>query len=452
MADSAQQMKPTLLAISYRFPPDPYPLSSRVETVLSGLSETWSIHAITASDDATANYAEIHHVPSRAPYAAYDILRKLRLRRLEKTFILPDRQRGWIKPATTEALRLIAEHKPDAVLVFAMPFSCGVIANRIKRESNIPVVLNLNDAPTCSDMWPVRPSKWHYKYAQKLETSFAENADAVIYVSEHNLERARQRLDDLTAKKLHLVRRAGVANKIQKTQVRKTDVFTILYTGTMVGWAHFRRPSFWSKFADLWRKGGMYRLVEIDFRSHSPVYIGKAVKDLVTENPDWNGRIEILVVGNNRPRSIIEDVLAQHDLQDIVTVRAAVPQKDVQALHAEADLLFLALPDRKDSSPGGRIAAKTYDYLSTDKPILAALPAGENRNYLAAAPGVFITDPFAVEAMKEILNNFITAKFDGRPTEIDRRRLREELNAAKVVGKFQSILEDVLERKRSHAP
>ena len=82
--------------------------------------------------------------------------------------------------------------------------------------------------------------------------------------------------------------------------------------------------------------------------------------------------------------------------------------------------MFLTLPKRVDGSPGGRISAKTYEYLMTDRPILAALPQGENWDYLTDKPGVWLVEPDDQQAMKQVIAELAEAKFAGRPRVFDR--------------------------------
>ena len=82
----------------------------------------------------------------------------------------------------------------------------------------------------------------------------------------------------------------------------------------------------------------------------------------------------------------------------VVDVFGPVAHAQIADIIARADLLFITLPKRLDGSPGGRISAKTYEYLATDRPILAAVPRGENWDYLADKPGVWLVAPDDREA------------------------------------------------------
>ncbi len=437
-------MKPRLLAISYRFPPDPYPLCSRVKTVLSGLAEDYEIHAITSSPNPDSSFAKIHRVPSNVRYGLYNRTDRLRLRRWEKFFVVPDRQRSWIRPATSKSLTLIQELDPDVVLAFAMPFSDGVVATNIARSTKVPVVLNLNDSPSCSDMWPERPTRWHYHYALKLERSFATDTQAVIYLSKFNMDAAKGRVDPKHHSKFHLIRKSTFGSSAPSTS-RDDGIYRILYTGTMVGWSSFvsRSPAK-AMLSDLWAHAGTYKLVEIDFRSHSPIFIGEAIKQIITESPELSGKIELHIIGKNGPEALVKRVLQEAGLHDIVKVRPPVGKSELLEEMGSADLLFLALPDRKDGTPGGRIAAKTYDYLSTDKPIIAALPTGENRDFVSDKPGVFLVDPLDSTSMKRILSQLVQSKMAGQDQTFDRSAIREELRPDKMVSAFKLVLRDAI--------
>ena len=61
----------------------------------------------------------------------------------------------------------------------------------------------------------------------------------------------------------------------------------------------------------------------------------------------------------------------------------------------------------------------------TDRPILAAVPRGENWDYLEGKPGVWLMEPDDEPAMKAALCELARAKADGAPRTFDRSALRE---------------------------
>ena len=127
-------------------------------------------------------------------------------------------------------------------------------------------------------------------------------------------------------------------------------------------------------------------------------------------------------------------------VQDVVDVHGPIPHGEATAAVAVADLLFLTLPARLDGSPGGRISAKTYEYLATDRPILAAVPPGENRDYLEGKPGVWLVDPVDSRGMAAVIEELAAAKLAGAPRTFDRSALREELSYDTRAREFDAVI------------
>jgi glycosyltransferase involved in cell wall biosynthesis len=138
-------------------------------------------------------------------------------------------------------------------------------------------------------------------------------------------------------------------------------------------------------------------------------------------------------------------------VEDVVTVTGPIPHREVTAAAAAADLLFLTLPQRRDESPGGRISAKTYEYLATDRPILAATPPGENRDYLQGRDGVWLVDPADEAGMADAIEQLAAAKFAGAPRRFDRSALRQELSYDTRAREFESVVREGIARRAAAA-
>jgi hypothetical protein len=154
----------------------------------------------------------------------------------------------------------------------------------------------------------------------------------------------------------------------------------------------------------------------------------------------------LAIYGNPYPAELVSRALAGAGVEQAVDVAGPVPHDRVATILAHADLLFLTLPKRVDGSRGGRISAKTYEYLATDRPILAALPRGENWDYLAGKPGVWLVEPDDRTGMREAIVELATAKFAGRARSFDRGALREELSYANRAGQFEAVVDAAIER------
>ncbi len=137
-------------------------------------------------------------------------------------------------------------------------------------------------------------------------------------------------------------------------------------------------------------------------------------------------------------------MLKRFEIDAFVHVYPEAPHDEVRRRTLEADLLFLALPERIDGSPGGRISAKTYEYLMTDRHVLAAVPDGENREFLVDKPGVHLVGAKEVDAMAEVIERLSEAKFAGSPLIVDRSDVQQTMtNTARALD-FERVLETVV--------
>lgn len=440
-----------VLAISYRFPPQTYPLAIRVDYFLRHLAHTHRVRAVTSAPQAALNGVEIHHVPEQNAERFTHWMQRLRLGKLSDLLLWPDPFVVWMLPALYTAYRLVQQERPDAILAFAMPYSGAVVAALLKKMTGLPLVINLNDSPTCPDVNATYPSSAHAWANAKMEDWLVQTADAVVYVSKRNMERVRERQPAAHRDKFRLIRRGvRLTEQPAATSPRPADApVQIVYTGGLSGWyMHYDPPrpaesAFKSRMRTLWHRWnhwGKHVTAPLAPSTHTPVFVGQAVQRLVDSHPEWAGRIQVQVYGNTFPDDVVNAVLQQYDLHDIVHVHPPRPHDEALSLMHNADVLFLTLPDRPDGSPGGRISAKTYEYLTTECPILAAVPPGENHDYLEGKPGVFLSRPSDVEQMASHLEPIVAATLSGHPPTFDRTYLRSLLQSTRRAEAFAEVL------------
>jgi hypothetical protein len=445
---------PALLCISPSFTPATTPTAIRAGKLLENLAEKWNITVLSETDQQPQPNCEVQveSVRSWRPARVIAALRRLRLDRLLELLIWPDESIFWVAPAILAGRRLIKDRKPSAIVVFMMPYSAGLVGVALSRLSGLPLVLNLDDSPTCTDMHPHFPTRLHYRLAKALEDFYVRRADAIVYVSQTNLDAVRARQDRQTAGKLHLVRygadrRESPASPPTEpdTQPAPSDSFEIAYVGAMSGWwtliDHGVRPGPARRLYAAWNRLGRHELTALDHRTSSPALIGQAIIEAVGEHRDWAGRVRMVAYGNPYAPEVVARALTAAGVEDIVSVFDPVAHEQVAAIIDRADLLFITLPTRLDGSRGGRISAKTYEYLATDRPILAAVPRGENWDYLADKPGVWLVAPDDRQAMQNVVSELVEAKFSGSPLTFDRGGLVEELSYATRANEFAQVID-----------
>jgi hypothetical protein len=451
MKSSQSENSKKLLCISYVFPPLINPLANRVQKLLVYFQKTWQIQAVTGRDmNAYLNEkASVHFVKSWYPKRLIELMSKLKMGKFLGLLIWPDSVVFWVLPALLKGYQLIKAQKPDAIIVFMMPYSTGLAGIGLKWLTGIPLILSFDDSISCTDMHPDAPSRLHYQLGIWLENFYVRQADAVVYVSQFNLELVKKRQPLSQHSKFHLIR-CGVdildfTTPISAPVIETT--FEIVYTGGMNGWYPFYHSSeeltVLKKLYKAWIKLGHYQLAKIDYRTSSPVFIGQAVQQAIEQCQSWRNRINVKLYGNKVSEAIVQQVLQNQNLTDVVSVFGAVPHSQAIQLARQADLLFLTLPKRTDGSSGGRISCKSYEYLMTDRPILAAVPKGENWNYLQDKPGVWLVEPTDIETMSKVVAEVASAKFSGRPLSFDRTPLQQELSYFNLAEEYLKIFERV---------
>jgi glycosyltransferase involved in cell wall biosynthesis len=452
-AGAPEPRRGRLLCISQSFAPKTTPTAIRAAKLVTKLTARWDVTVVTETGRAqSSSRLRVVPVAGRRPARLLGALHRLRLSKLLGLLVWPDDSIFWVLPAIVAGRRALKSARPDAIVVFMMPYSAGLVGLALARMTGLPLILNLDDSPTCTDMHPDFPSRFHYRLARWLEDLYARKGDSIVYVSQTNLEIVRSRQPAGVAAKFRLVR-YGADERDFHARDPQGDRFEIVYVGAMSGWwTLIEQQAPHSRLKDVygaWMRLGRFRLTELDTRTASPAVIGEALLQATAERPDWRGRIGLSIYDNGYPREVVERALAAAGIDRVVHVHYAVAHADVAGILSSADLLFLTLPRRIDRSPGGRISAKTYEYLMTDRPILGALPAGENWDYLADKPGVWLAEPDDVDALRDVIVELVAAKFAGVPRTFARRAVHEQISYTARAREFEGAIEAGIERRRN---
>ena len=185
---------------------------------------------------------------------------------------------------------------------------------------------------------------------------------------------------------------------------RRDDAFRIVHTGYLH--TELGRQQRRSEWARRWL-GGARDEWSILARSH--VHLLDALQRLLDRRPELRGRIELHLAGVQSPAD--QDVsagsvdvrwLGYLDHPDAVA--DALRRSPVSPMH--------------DLPPGHRatiVPGKTYEYLASGRPILAAVPDGDARDILAEAGSALLCRPTDEGEMAAILSRQLDAFLTGRP-------------------------------------
>jgi glycosyltransferase involved in cell wall biosynthesis len=319
----------------------------------------------------------------------------------------------------------------DADLVYAslVPFEAATAAMRLARELGLPLVVDLQD-PWALDEMMIYPSAVHRRVEARRMRQALAAADGIVMNTPESVARVLRAFPELRDKVVVSTPNGFDAADFEGPPPHRSDGrFRIVHTGylhTELGFRH-RRVALARRIL-----GGYFRDVDILTRSH--VFLLEAVSRLIADQPALASQIEVHLAG------VLTD--ADRDVaagSPVARLHGYLPHHETIALMRSADLLFLPLHDLPPGNRLGIIPGKTYEYLASRRPILAAVPDGDIRDLLTEAGNAFVCWPADVPAMMGIVSEQLERTRRGEPApepdpdvlaRFERRQLTAELAAA----------------------
>ena len=365
--------------------------------------------------------------------------RKLRLSPLLACSLRPDNGiLAWGPAAFRAALRIARRHRIHAIYTTSPPFSSAILGQWLKARLGVPWVVDYRD-PWTDDIMGIWPSRLHYRWEAAQERRVLASTDAVVVATPTMRELMVHRYPRL-AGRIHAIcngfdpedlaaAAAGAAEPAGPPKLR------IGFTGNLFN--HDSDREIWKPYGLLgrWMSRVGYRLTAIDHATHSPYYLLQAVRGLLDECPELRDRIALTFAGSFGEKN--RELVRQLKLSDMVSLPGFLPHAQSVPL-MQSDVLFLPILSGRDGRRGYIHSAKTFEYLATGKPILAAAGPGDCRDLIEQARAGWCVDPRDVVAIKALLRRLVQEKFAGTLGidphcefigRFDRRRLMGQLAA-----------------------
>ncbi|TDO03889.1 glycosyltransferase family 4 protein [Sunxiuqinia elliptica] len=254
-------------------------------------------------------------------------------------FFIPDPRRGWNRYAYKKAKQLIEKYNIQTVITTSPPHSTQLIGLKLQRKLGIQWIADLRDPWT--DIYYYR-ELGHTPIAKQidrnLERKVLNEADQVVTVSEDLKRLFSEKLKQGDCSKILVIPNGFDVEDFKFDEITADDKFVITYTGTI------------SEAYDI---DGFL----------------KAVSGL---DPQLQSRIRLRFVGNI-PESTVLRIQEQLPLVDLDLVGYVDHQKSVRYL-LMSSMQLLVIPKIENNK--GIITGKFYEYLASEKPVLAIGPKG----------------------------------------------------------------------------
>jgi glycosyltransferase involved in cell wall biosynthesis len=195
------------------------------------------------------------------------------------------------------------------------------------------------------------------------------------------------------------------------------------------------------------RKRKIYRLLGgaqsgVDILTRSHTVLLDAVERWRAQRPEIDNDLEIVFAGKTSEQD--RAVVNESPVRSLVRFTGYVPHQNSVELVRTADLLFLPMHNLPLGRRSRIVPGKTYEYMASGRPILAAAPDGDARDFLHQCGTAMICRPDDAVEMVRILDEVYRAWKNKQATrhcnkpfvdQFERRNLTRNLAVA-----FRSML------------
>jgi glycosyltransferase involved in cell wall biosynthesis len=311
----------------------------------------------------------------------------------------------WIEGSSRLSLRVA--DGIDLIYVWMQPYTSAKVGAALSRRLGRPWVADLGD-PWALDEMLVYPTRIHRRLALKRMRNDLASAAAIVMSTSEAVRRLLEAFPELSGRPVVTIPNGFDGLDFEGEQpIRNDQKFRIVHTGylhTALGEQHRRRRLMRDVL------GGSVPGLEILTRSH--VYLVEAINRVLADNPELADILELHLVG----------ITTEADRR--VAARCPVAKLHGYVSHSasiemmrSADLLFLPLHNLPGAQRASIVPGKTYEYLASGTPILAAVPPGDARDILTEAGNAIVTDPDDFEAIASGIRCALERASAGAPAQ-----------------------------------
>ena len=297
---------------------------------------------------------------------------------IRATFFIPDARIGWIRSAVKKASEIIEKENINAIYSSSPPYTCSMIARKLKRKYKLKWVAGFRDPWTD---FISTPKRWFLPKAidKSFEKSVFKESDSVECAWIGIIKDALNKYPDLEKEKFHHVPNGYDSNDFPEVDFQGNDKFTLTYTGSMYG----RR---------------------------NPASLFEAIEQLIKEDKVSANKIHLRFVG--RFGTEVEEMFSNASFSNSIETVSYVPHKKSIEFLMKSDLLLLVVDESKESEE--IVPGKVYEYIGVKKPVFAIAPQESAiANLIRETEAGQIAHQSEIEKIKSIFLNYYSSWENG---------------------------------------
>jgi glycosyltransferase involved in cell wall biosynthesis len=343
----------------------------------------------------------------------------------------------WRKHLMPELDKIVSRHSPALILTTLPPFSAGMLAVEAARRYKLPLVADMRDL---FGRWgnSAFGSIVHYWLTLREERKIFSHSDAIVGVTPQLLDVFRSCHPDLRPQKFHLIPNGHDQSEFQTEfhfqPARKKVV--IGYVGSFYYYPERREEL----FKPWWRRKGhkmlAYSPVREDWRYRSPYFFFKTIGLLFKNEPQLKDVISIEFVGH--VPEWLRSMAMEFGLESNLVLHGFVPHTRSKALQAGFDLL-LTTSEKVPNGEHYSLPSKIFDYVGLNKPIVAFVTDGIQKEFIARSGLGIVCDPDNTMESCSKLKDLLVL---GKVFEVNRDYV-ESFHRRKLTAKLAAIIKDL---------
>ena len=290
-------------------------------------------------------------------------------------------------------------------------------------------MLDLED-PWALDEMLVYPTRLHRALERRRMGRVLRRAQAVVMNTPEARKRVLGAFGSLSAARVESIPNAFDPDDFHGDPKRQADGrFRIVHTGSLHTDAGRRHRS----------RGRLRQLLGgaepgVDFLTRSHVFLLEAIARICEREPALAAEIEVHLAGVFTAED--RAVAAGHSF---VHLHEFLPHRETIDLLQSADLLFLPLHDLAPAKRATIVPHKTYEYLGSGRPVLAAVPAGDARDLLESSGLAHLCSPSDVDAMAAAIRDEVERWRAGTPPAAPRAEVVARCTAVRLSEDFARL-------------
>jgi glycosyltransferase involved in cell wall biosynthesis len=339
----------------------------------------------------------------------------------------------WARSIVTNGVEQVGS--VDAIIGELIPYPTAFGVERLSRQVGVPWIADLQDPWALDEMWLYQTAIHRLTDRARMRSTL-RSASAVVMNTPEAAKRMRAAFPEFRTSSVVSITNGFDAHDFEGPPPRRNDgIFRIVHSGylhTNLGLRH-RRTRRARRLL-----GGM-AYPSVDFLTRSHVYLLRAVGLLLRDDPSLTGTIEVHLVG-----SATDDDRAAAAPYPFVRFHGYMAHLDAIAMIRTADLLFLPMQDLRPGTRAGLVPGKTYEYMASGVPILAAVPDGDARDMLTAIGTASVCRPADVECLARSLRARIDAWRNGVPLADPDRTVLRRFERQSLTSEMAALIESTL--------